>query len=348
MLKSTFFLLVPALALAAAACSTDPGAPTPESACSAYLDAQVARANRCRTSSSEVTNNEFKNYCSKLLSAPGMGLSPSRITQCATQLRDAGCERSESDITECNSRDVKGTLADDVACASDLQCASGNCKGGDIEDDGLQCGKCAPSVAVGGTCGSGLRCVADAVCVTRGGTGGAPTTSTCVQRVVVNEGASCANESPDKRVECAPGLRCSFGTETPVCKKLLALGAACKTGECGGSLACIAGTCQVRGGEGTTCEVGDECASGFTCDRTAKKCTKIVEIAEGQSCATSTLTQKCATGTYCKTVAGTTTTRTCTAYKAAGAACDATQDRCAPFTVCSGGVCSVPDAATCK
>lgn len=325
------------------ACSSSNDTPAgPAGACGALVDAQRSRVDRCHDSPGFLDAPEFSAYCAAFVGAPGMA-AVGPVGACAAKLKDLPCSQTISDVPECQAFDEHGTLADGAACASGGQCGSGSCAGGRLDDNEFRCGKCGPRLALGAACSEGQGdCAAGAKCRTLVDAQG-NASSACVPVVIVNEGEVCS--APDKALECAAGLRCVSAGDSVKCKKPLVEGAACGASDvCGGALQCVSGKCQLRGGEGATCDSGSQCWGGFTCDAAAKKCVAVKLLAVGDACGGQVLNAKCVATAFCP--AGSTSAK-CTAYKAKGEACTAT-DRCTPYTACLDGKCAVPDPSTCK
>jgi hypothetical protein len=331
MKRSVIAYLFVSLSVAALACSSSGGSSTTsgsaEAACAAYRQASDARDARCRSGSPEAP--AFDQFCARLIAAPGSGLSAASFKSCADRLATLPCDQVVRQAAECDFDNTKGSLADGAACASDFQCASGECRGGDVEDDDLQCGTCAPRGAVGAACGSGLAsCATGTTCrITSGGS-----TGTC--QALAKEGQACDNLNGPS---CDRLLQCDNASKK--CIPYPKAGAPCE-GICAGSLRCIGNTCQLAVEAGGACPTGVECGGGTLCNATTKVCEATKRIAVGGACGSGQV-GSCDATSYCSS-------NVCVARVAAGAACDPKGTECVAYSTCLGGVCSAVDPAVCK
>ncbi|MBS2018413.1 MAG: hypothetical protein JST00_36445 [Deltaproteobacteria bacterium] len=298
------------------------------SACSAYRAAHDDRSARCRGGSPEAP--QFDAFCARLLAAPGSGFSAALFSTCAQKLGALPCDQAERDAPECDFSSVVGTLPDGAACGGDYQCASGECKGGDVEDDDLDCGTCAPRGGVGAACGSGQPSCARGLSCTFSGTD----TNVGKCQALGAAGAACDNTGSSS---CGSSLECDNATKK--CVPYPKAGAPC-TGICAGSLRCIGGTCQLGLEAGGSCPTGGECGSGFTCNSTTKKCEVLARVPVGGACGTAT-SGSCERTADCHN-------GVCAARLAAGSPCTTNGVECERYHVCLNGTCTPVDPAVCK
>jgi len=315
-----------------------PGA-TPAQACSAFVDAVTAWGGRCLQSSLDLGGDDFRDYCNRLLAAPGTNNAPGALAACAAKLRDLSCDKSVDDICECNNLDNVGTLPSGSACADSLQCASRNCAGRSNGGDLFTCGHCATTVPVGGDCsGMDARCAIGSSC-SRG---------KCVADIVANEGETCESAGGGL-VRCASGLRCghmpSDAGGSYVCLRESAEGAPC--GVCASGLHCDQGICRPRADVGAACMSSSDCKPEVTCDYKAGHCAAITMLSADQACDLSAPTSRCGPDLYC-----TSTTSNqpgvCKAFKHRGEPCVPGQDHCSTYTTCLNGACVTPDPSSCR
>jgi hypothetical protein len=318
-MAKSVFLVLPAIAIAVAACSgstsgstvtadqgcTDLGGSICDkiAACSApLLQLVYGDAATCKT--------RFKLTCPSTISAPGSGATGANLEACAQAYTTAACADlfSGNQPAPCN---VHGSLMAGAACANNIQCSGDH-------------GYC--NTASGQTCG---------VCGTRAAAG-----------------ATCA-----KSADCDTGLVCGFGTgmTTGACVTPGAAGATCDAPHpCAGALSCVGGTCAQSAAAGAACDpTASNCDStqGLFCHPINKVCASAQFAKAGEACGF-----MLATGTYaacsgngrCTMPAGS-LTGTCEAPAADGAMCDTTNGpTCLAPAVCTNGACKVPDASACK
>lgn len=336
MLKRTAFTLtVVGLVMAAASCSSGSGTASSSSggggnaaaACSAYRSARDERATRCRSGSAEAP--QFDQFCARLIAAPGSGLSVAAFSTCAQKLSALPCDQVERDLPECDFNTTAGTLPDGSPCGGDFQCASGECKGGDAEDDELECGTCSARSPAGAACGNGQpSCARGAVCTFAG----TATTGTC--QLQAGEGAACGSTGGPS---CGVNLQCDNATKK--CVPYPKAGAAC-TGICAGTLRCIGGTCQLGLPPGSACPTGNECASSALCNVTTKVCELLARVPVGGACGTAT-SGSCERTADCNN-------GVCAARLTVGTPCDPKGVECERYHACVNGRCTAVDPALCK
>jgi hypothetical protein len=210
----------------------------------------------------------------------GSGATPATVEACASALNGSSCESG----TPAACATPPGTLANGTTCASDAQCAGGECYG--VSTTG-GCGTCTQkSAPPTGRCDSDSDCAPSQACIntacvsllkagsacsnitaqcganlacTAGDDGGL--SGTCVP--LPGAGGACSYALP-----CASGLFCS-AQSTCAAPHYVALGATCasEAGDVclGGS--CVEGTCIAFAGVGGSCASFEspECAYGLTC-----------------------------------------------------------------------------------
>jgi hypothetical protein len=183
-------------------------------------------------------------------------------------------------------------------------------------------------------------------------------------------GAGCANN-----IQCQSGVCSGTDSACGVCVGAAA-GAACSiTTPCAAPNACISGTCQAKLADGASCTDSTQCQNG-ACDSISadafagQVCKTETGIAEGQSCAGGgvcaptlfcngatcvqpvyvALGQPCTTSTPCEGSYCDPTTSVCTAFIAAGSACDLSSNtntcRLECIAVGDGGTTGVCDQVT--
>ncbi len=321
------------LSVAIIACSSSGASPTSgggsvEAACAAYRQASDARDARCRSGSVD-EDPAFDQFCARLVAAPGSGLSPASFKSCTDRLATLPCDQTPRDVAECDFDNAKGSLVDGAACASDIQCASGECGGGKVDSDDLRCGTCAPRAAVGAACGSKLpSCAIGTICNYPSGS----QSGTC--KAVAAEGQTCNDVSGPS---CGTQLQCDNATKK--CIPYPKAGAPCDF-LCAGSLRCIAKTCQLAAAAGAACPTGGECGSGLSCNTATKVCGPVPRVPLGGACGSGQIGSCERTADCSKNV--------CTARIAQGAACDPEGTECVAYSTCLNGVCSPVDPAACK
>lgn len=303
----------------ATACSS-----TTESTAPSNVDVQAYSSGQCDffvRCQPYVIDNTFgtKDACTSMITAAlspeltlkGVSLSQAQAQACQTQQTTQSCDDPTAP-TDCQ---FKGTLANDAACAVDLQCASGNCYfPASADGTTTTCGTCKAFVAEGGDCTDGA-CEPGLNC---------NTASKCVKGAA--EGAGCTDA-----FDCAGSLQCVAGK----CVPLFGEGAACKP------LDTASGVCDRN--------VNLYCKPTIA-DGSTGVCAKYAYAAVGQACGidrTTFLITSC-TASQCVLPTSDAIAGTCTAPLAAGAACSTTSVGCAFGLTCSGGVCTAPDLASCN
>lgn len=349
--------LVSLVAFAQGCSSSSSGA---GSGCANYVAALRDSAKECgRFNVSPSRESEYlaryQRSCDAVLAAPGTGVTPAVLDQCAAALR-AQC--GDDDACEELIESVRGTLADGTPCDDDTQCASGECKKDfTSQSSGPRCGTCAPEVKIGEPCPNG-GCVVGAVCASSPGTS---SESVCVALRTANEGESCGSASGTEAVRCAKGLYCRYettsaGAPNGTCERPLAEGSACGEADgqyarCAPPFTCVSGRCGRLLGSGQACTDSSDCASGLGCDPSANTCAAIVWGANGAVCDDNL--RRCDRGFCARTTgsSGTSETGTCVDYIADGQPCDETksnEQRCDIGADCRDGTCQFEDPSVCK
>jgi hypothetical protein len=230
-------------------------------------------------------------------------------------VQSAVCDEANV-VATCNAR---GTFPDGAACASNVQCAGGNCINFKQQDatSELQCGVCATYGQVGDACSITARCDPN-------------TTWQCLNGTCVGPqgaGGDC-HINPD--TACQAGLYCDFSTFT--CVTPPTLGQAC-TGACAIPNECFNQTCHAPAPQGSSC-ASDPCAYGLTC--ISNVCMAPTVAQQGQSCSNAV----CASGLVCQ--------GTCQPPIGIGAKCTVGLKNCGKFLICVAGACAEPDLGACK
>jgi hypothetical protein len=356
-----FGFLVSSSLIAAQGCSSSSGS-SAGGACANYASALVDTAKRCGQFNVSPSREgdyltRFQRACEAALAAPGTGVAPSMLDQCAAKIRES-C--GDGDACDEILQDVRGSLADGAACEDDLQCASGQCsREGTTSQSVPTCGKCAPAKQIGEPCPEG-GCVAGAVCRTT--VNGTESQQTCVTVRTAGEGETCGTPgSTNEAIRCGSGLYCQYessssGGSTGKCAVPAGEGSPCGiTGssyvQCKAPLTCVNERCGPLLGAGQACTSSGECANGLACDRSSNECAAIVWGATGADCNDDIL--RCDRGFCLRSTdsSGTSETGKCTDFIADGQPCDETKgltQSCEPLSRCIDRTCRFPDPAQCK
>lgn len=227
------------------------------------------------------------------------------------------------------------TPAQYESCATDI--AKATCDDLLTRNYPASCQTAAGTLADGAACGDDAQCK-DKLC--RKGAG--QTCGACSSLGAA--GGACTGDS-----DCAYGLNCT----NSVCSAYAAAGAACDaTHTCDPTLTCSNGTCATVAEAGGTCaglgQGGCDNLKGLYCTA-AKVCAQAGIANAGQPCGlVSNVYTVCGAAGYCKTATGS-TTGTCEAAAADGAACDTVNGpQCTSPAICTSGVCKISDPSTCN
>ncbi|HLK35349.1 MAG TPA: hypothetical protein VKU41_01270 [Polyangiaceae bacterium] len=281
------------------------------------------------SSEQERVKARYVKSCENSLTFPGAA-SEMQLSACASVTLASDCRQTLNPwaIPECVFR---GTLPNGSVCNFGGQCRSTRC----LVSGGLGlCGTCAPPVADGQPCATGLDCQPGSACDN--------TRDAAVCEPVVQEaaGASCGGTTAD----CAPGLYCDMTAAH--CAAFATEGAACDQQDaCGPTLACIGGTCQSRGDAGASCQFDSDCNLGFGCSDTSQTCGAVTWVGSGQPCGGLT---RCLVG-QCSS-AGTGSPGSCPTVLADGQACGVgdSNTMCDQFADCINGRCAPQDSTACR
>ncbi|MBI5497388.1 MAG: hypothetical protein HY904_20405 [Deltaproteobacteria bacterium] len=191
----------------------------------------------------------------------------------------------------------------------------------------------AGTLANGAQCGSGEQCQSE-----RCKESSTSTCGTCVAPVTA--GGSCANNEP-----CNDGLTCA---PNATCVAPGAAGATCgNNSPCKDPLVCRGGTCGARVAAGAACQPDiQDCdltgADWLSCDQQTNTCKVIALVGSGQTCGlVNNAYVMCAARGGCQASAGS-TTGTCRAAAADGAACDENNGiYCMSPARCISGTCQL-------
>lgn len=223
----------------------------------------AATAEECRATFLETCNARYEQRYVDLEAAGLLSLSTAGISACRAHLVTVACERQLTDLMgPCGDMWI-GPQSAGSPCGLDVE--SFTCAKGTACVVGLDlCGVCRTASPVGGACGDGLTCTADASCV--GGT--------CVLRRQVGE--SCSASEP-----CVVGASCSAGT--CVAPRVVAEGEACDaTRRCPYRSSCTGGRCVRAALLGEEC-ADRTCASGrCVVEGTGKLCRPLLDA--GAAC----------------------------------------------------------------
>jgi hypothetical protein len=195
------------------------------------------------------------------------------------------------------------------------------------------------TLSAGQACGSDLQCSGQSYC-------NIPAGQAC--GVCAAQGAAGATcKSADSA--CQAGLVCT-GSGTKTCALPGAQGATCDTTHpCQAALSCVNGTCAAGLAAGEKCSTtAQNCdlTQGLICNAQSV-CAKITLASPGSTCGlVSGSYVLCSGGASC--VTGQNGMGTCSASAANGQACGADAGACMAPAVCVNGLCTVPDATSCK
>ena len=297
---------------------------TADEACTRIAQDRCTRLQAC--SASDLTRRwpdvasceqREKLACTEALAAPKTANTPSTTDACAAALAAEDCPAFLAAVDPPTACVVQhGPFAAGAACSFAAQCATGFC----AVAAGALCGTCAPQPMPGDSCAN-QGCGQTMVCVAG--------TQQC--EVPVASGAACSSSIP-----CAQGLACVGGT----------------TGTCMAEGETVGAACDVRRLTAPDCDA----AAGLACDRSSNTCVMQPLAPAGATCGEiTTVFTACMSGATCVRAAGS-TTGTCIAPAADGAACDSVSGpgclfpaRCVPSAAgASAGTCQLPGSTTCS
>lgn len=355
--------LLVAITAITAGCKTDnasssaTGGGSSASACGSLYDAYSAYYARCSPTTSVPSRDGFVATCELQLAAPGASGATSALGDCASALQGLVDTCGDPGVTACK-QPGGGSLAAGVRCGTDLQCASGNCKGSGVNETSsgngattitVSCGVCADRLAVGATCGTGDLCADGSKCSFAVGSG--PNEGKCVAIVTSDVGGACGDNNGQAVTQCKSGLRCGADRK---CAALLASGGPCEeSSDCSYPLVCGPDNkCAAPKTAGTACtkQLNAGCARELVCSSSGT-CAAVVRVAPGAACNESTL--RCAQGS-CNITSisgdGGDATGTCPSLLNEGDACDGLSrgTTCGGSALCISGKCTTFDPSTCK
>jgi hypothetical protein len=229
--------------------------------------------------------------CVPGFSATGTSATPSRLSQCATDVKALPCDDVLGRNLPASCRTEPGTLSDGAPCGVDAQCTGRLCR----QSSNGTCGACSTLGAGGATCerdedcDTGLAC-AEKKCVTLAKAGSPCTlTSPCVRSLSCNEGtcavplaggAACEPSTVDGQNPCDGGKGFFCHPQTKVCTSIgtAAAGGACgivdqsfvictNGGHCKTGTPPTSGTCLAAAADGAACDDtnGPKCIGPARC-----------------------------------------------------------------------------------
>lgn len=305
------------------ACKSEPAPVVVSAACQAYERARVSRGERCRNDelfrTSAPFTSEFALRCTALTQAPGSAWTEEVLQACAQGL-SVGCDE---EVEGCDAL-ARGNLPGGAPCGASVQCASGYCV---HPEAGVECGTCAPALALGDQCESmspASGCPLGSSCGEWSADSGPPT---CQAR---GEGESCLNGG------CASGLFCS---DSDTCAARRQKGESCDplqvANRCANALTCVGGICGVRQDKGKACSDDTECDVRLRC--VGGLCAARPQASLGELCDDNI---ECGLGALCFS-------SRCMQRRALGESCGESRE-CVPFAICISGKCRTADASLCK
>lgn len=314
-----------AVATTIAACSSGSTAPTvtADQAAESAATALCARYDACSPffvkleyGDVDTCTSAAKTALTSALAAPGTGMTPAQVADCAAAIPGASCDEAIGHDLPSSCQPAVGALAAGAACGDSSQCKSSFCH----KATGMMCGACAEAPTSGASCSADSDCPVGAVC---------SKAATCA-----SPGAAGASCDPVNR-PCLATLACKSGT----CAAPGAAGASC-TKTTKGSIS--TDTCDVLAGlycnASGTCAAIDLAAAGRPC-----------LLVNGGLAA-------CSGNGTCNLPSKLMTSGTCLAAAAPGATCTAkgsglsygvSSADCAPPATCENGVCTVSDPSSC-
>ena len=250
--------------------------------------------------------------CTEGQAAPNTAATPVTVSACADALAASTCESmfAAQPPAACAPQDGPGAVG--AACSFASQCSTGYCSVGPT----TLCGTCETPPVAGADCT----------------TAGCGPTLVCVRATMQCQAPVAAGGACGKGLPCEETLACVGATDTVM-------------GTCTAQLTTVGATCD------PTRKTGPDCASsaGVVCDAMTKQCVTQPLAAAGQPCGPiNGVNTACLAGATCVIPPGT-TSATCIAPAADGAACDETTGPgCETPARCVGGTCQLPGSQTCS
>jgi hypothetical protein len=336
------------LAVACSGSSSPSSPPATQGACDHYFEVVFATSCSGPTlPSGELARQQarWEQQCKAFFELPGITVSPTQLDRCASAIQALGCSPVATPIAACF---WTGTLASGAACNEGAQCGSDSCgfSGGSACDGGscnTNCGVCEPGATTGQPCGVAMpggkqfiQCESpDDAC--SGGSSGE-----CTPIVRGADGATCDGNA----LQCEQGLYCDA---TGKCATVVAQGAACndqgRSNPCAAGLTCVQttgtgkGTCRGLGQSGATCSGDQDCASGFACSATSRTCGTVTWVDAGGTCSD-----------LARCLIGGCNAGRCPTVLSDGHRCNPSDltATCDAFATCQNGTCVLADTVACR
>src|SRR5450432_1137456 len=315
-------------ALAACGSQAFESGPSADMACSQIAAARCDRTAACSPVAVQVrfgTDSdcrlEQKAACLNVLAASFTSATPATIIACANVLPSVDCTDYNENFLPTQCQAQVGKLADGAVCAFNAQCRSQFCG----IDKTTNCGVCQALPMLGDPCAHLTTCGPGLVCV--------------------NKGTVCASEATRPGDTCDADVPCGVGFSCVGSRPATATAAAIE-GTCQPAVETMGAACDPK----RKASAGCDASKGLACDPTSMTCTAVALADAGQAC-DNNLTL-CRSAAACVIAAGT-TSGTCVAAAADGAACDtaggpscSTLSRCIVTGSGTAGTCELP-ADTC-
>lgn len=264
-------------------------------ACASVFDAYASFTERCGndTHAREALGADgwddpsgkstFQATCAALAKRPGNGRTVAFWQRCERALKEGSCQDAQSIGDTC--KRATGSLSDGDACASDDECASGNCSASSKSLS--RCGVCKPAPGPGDPCGESV--------------GACPSNLLCDRGICSRPGSRKRAELCDASAVCADGLVCEYASSAghsqcqagsrPETKPITVIGDPCEGSSCGAGFTCLDGACALQRAEaGDRCGPHWLCPAGYACrwdgSSSAGYCARAAK--EGESCGTFT------------------------------------------------------------
>jgi hypothetical protein len=301
MIRHVLAGLVSTIGIALVACSGDDASASisAEAACDDAVKAYCKKIDECAPffvkigfGDAATCEKRFALNCVQNFSAPGTSATPSRLSQCATDVKTTTCEEVLGRKLPLSCRTEAGSLKDGTPCGDDAQCTGKLCR---QANDSNVCGACS-SIGAGGAacerdedCDNELGC-ADKKCVAFG-KAGSPCSATqpCIRTLSCNKGtcaqplaAGAACDGPADQstnpCEALKGFFCHPQTKVCTAAGMAAAGAACGFidknivlctggGHCKTTPPAVSGTCLAPAADGAACDAtnGPKCVAPAQC-----------------------------------------------------------------------------------